>query len=256
MRSKLLLVIALYFLFSNLSLAQRKAFAPVKGEIVFSSTAIIPDTPYFVASLKEKNRRLVDYLVKKLNISSDDKVDTANLLTLMSGSINPKSFSENFDYHFLYRDSLIESYKTLNSKRSNSFSVINTKQFSYTDIMVFDDDTSGTDPVNFQYLKLKDKSIEEFRSEKKIIKGYECFKVIVTYRIDFNEENDFLEKIIDNEQCIAVCWVTDKIKSLFHPVSKEKEILEKYYPLEITYDNPLHKGLSTVYRLKSITLSD
>lgn len=256
MRSKLLLIITFYFLFSNLSLAQKKTFVPVKGEIVFSSTAIIPDTSYFLASLKENNRRLVDYLVKKLDIANDEKVDTASLLTLMSGSISPKSFSENFDYHFLYQDSLIESYKTLNSKRSNSFSIINTKQLNYTDLMVFDDDTSGTDPVNFQYLKLKDKNIKEFKSEKRVINGYECFKVVVKYKIDFGEEDDSLEKIIGNEQCIAVYWVTDKIQSLFHPVSKEKEILENYYPLEITYDNPLHKGLSLVYRLRSTSLSD
>ena len=250
------LIFIFFFLLSIKTFGQHKSFTPTRGEIAFSSTEIIPDTAYFVASIKDKNKKLVDRLIKKLNIDASEKIDTANILALMSSNISPELSADKSDYHFLYQDSLIESYKTINSKRTNSYSVINTKQAIYTDIMVFEDDTSSSDPVNFQYLKLKDINIQEFRGEKKVINGYECFKVTSTYKIVYSDEDEMIEAIAENEECKAVYWVTDKIKSPFHPISKEKEILDKYYPLEITYNNPVHKGMSLVYKLKSISLAN
>ncbi|MDQ8003651.1 MAG: hypothetical protein REI64_02560 [Pedobacter sp.] len=245
-----------FFLTSFSTFAQQKSFTPTRGEIVFSSSAIILDTAYFTNSLKENNKRLIKHLIKELAIDTSEKIDTINLLSLVNGNITPKSFSENSDFRFLYKDAIIESHKILNNKRSNSFSIIDTKHTNYSDVTVLGDDTNAVDPIDFRYLKMKDKNIREFRNEKRLINGYECFKVTFNYKVAFSEDEGFLAMISNNEQCSATYWVTEKIKSLFHPISKEKEILEKYYPLEITYENPLHKGLILQYKLKSINLSD
>lgn len=245
----------MFMLFNILCFAQQTKFKPRKGEITFISSAVIPDTTYFTNSLKESQTKFVDHLTKKLAIRSDEKIDTASLISLMGENINPNLFCEKAEYKHLYRDSIIESYKIIDGKKPYIFSIIEIKKSKYMDVTVMDEDTSATEPNDFRYIKSFEETIKEFRNEKKTINGYECFKVTSTYRISFNEDEEYLQKLTNDEKCFAVYWVTEKVNSLFHPVCKEKMILERYFPLELSYINPLHKGLILNYKLKSICLS-
>jgi len=243
-------------LFSILCFSQQTKFKPQKGEITFASFSVIPDTTYFTNSLKESHTRLVNHLVKKLDLPSDEKIDTAGLISLMDSNIKPSIFSEIADYKHVYKDSIIESTKTVGKQQASIFSIIDIKQSRYMDISVMGEDTSATEPSDFQYIKLTEEDINEFRTEKKTINGYECFKVTLNYKLSFNEDEEHLETLTNNEKCYAVYWVTENIDSIFHPVCREKIILEKYFPLEISYVNPLHKGVILNYKLKSISLSE
>lgn len=49
-------------------------------------------------------------------------------------------------------------------------------------------------------------------------------------------------------------WVTDKIKSLYHPIVFDKAILEKYYPLEILETQNDIRGFERRFRLEKIEL--
>ncbi|WP_343664568.1 hypothetical protein [Chryseobacterium mucoviscidosis] len=46
-------------------------------------------------------------------------------------------------------------------------------------------------------------------------------------------------------------WVTEEIRSIYHPAFKVKEILEKYYPLYIKQKNSLVPGM-----IRKIALHD
>ncbi len=255
MTRKLLLIYTCLVLPGIMCFAQQKRTNPIKGEIIFSSSAIIPDSAFFVKSLKESQKRFFNRFIKKLDDSNN--IDTAEMLFLMENHISPSMITETKDHYFLYKykGNSIESHQTDGKQKSNKFSIIDTQKSTITDVEIFDNDTVATDPINFSYTGVKEENIQELRHEKRIINGYECFKVIYTYKLDFLEDDDYLKVISNNEQSTATYWVTEKFQSLFHPVCKENSILEKYYPLEITYDNPLYKGLTVIYRLKSINLS-
>ena len=256
MTRKRLLVCTCLILSRMICFAQQTRTGPIKGEIIFSSYSIIPDSSFFVKSLKESQKRLVDHLVKKLDYN-DINIDTTEILSLMGSHISPSMFLKKKDYHFLYKykGSSIESHQIDGEQKSSKFSIIDSQKSTITDVEIFDNDTVATDPTIFSYTRIKEESLQELRNEKKVINGYECFKVIYTYKIDFLEDEDYLEVISNNEQSSATYWVTEKIQSLFHPVCKESSILKKYYPLEISYNDAFHKGLTAIYKLKSINLS-
>lgn len=100
---------------------------------------------------------------------------------------------------------------------------------------------------------IKNLKIQEFKKVKKIIKDIECFKIKLSYKkiTVFDEKNEFPEikipDIIVNYE--SEMWVTQKIKSIYHPAFKVKEVLEKYYPLEIKEIHDSSKGVVRIIRL-------
>lgn len=228
MTKKLLLIYICLVLSGVICFAQQKRTNPIKGEIIFSSSSIIPDSSFFIRSLKESQKRLVNHLVKKLNYN-DSNIYMAEILSLMGNDISPIMLAEAKDYYFLYKykGNSIESHQTDDfQKPSSNFSIIDTHKSTITDIEVLANDTLAKDPIDFSYTSVKEENLQELRNEKRIINGYECFKVIYTYKLDFLEDKDYLEAISNNEQSTATYWVTEKIQSLFHPVCKEKSILK------------------------------
>jgi len=91
-----------------------------------------------------------------------------------------------------------------------------------------------------------DYEIIEYRDETKLILGYECFKVVLKKKF---QENLHLT-IYDVEM-----YVTEAIKLNYSPVTRYKEILKKYYPLEITR-KPRNKVMAevTTWKIKTIDL--
>lgn len=88
MTRKLLLIYTCLILSGVICYAQQKKTSPIKGEIIFSSFSVIPDSSFFVKSLKESQKRLVSHLVKKLDYN-DSNIDTAEILSLMGNHIFP-----------------------------------------------------------------------------------------------------------------------------------------------------------------------
>ena len=143
----------------------------------------------------------------------------------------------------------------MDNEGRNHYSYIDQDSSTYMMIQVLSGDTIGTESFNFEYQKNKDVSIKELKSDQKIINGFKCFKVIYQYKENF-DDNELSEILTSNEYSSTEFWVTEEIKSLFHPVYRVKEILEKYYPLEITEKSALAKGFKVIYRLKKNDLSN
>ncbi|WP_108804935.1 hypothetical protein [Aquimarina sp. Aq107] len=90
---------------------------------------------------------------------------------------------------------------------------------------------------------------EEIREDQKIINGYNCYKVNYNYTPD--------SAVGDPGQTIFMfttlsMYVTEEIKFLYHPIIKDNEILEKYYPLEIVRTMQLTRGKEDKYTLKEL----
>lgn len=93
-------------------------------------------------------------------------------------------------------------------------------------------------PDNFEII--------EYRNETKLILGYQCFKVLVRKKFQSNLHLT----IYDIEM-----YVTEDIKVSYSPITRSKEILDKYYPLEITR-KPRNEVMAEViiWKIKTIDL--
>lgn len=168
-------------------------------------------------------------------------------------------FSETSDlslsYQHIFRDSIIVSSQKIQGIWAHD--LINTNKSTYTSV---DDSTTlvlESDPIKYEYSFENNPKVVEYRNEYKIISGYKCFKVVYEQLLDSTTIRD--KNITPPEIGYTIkkeFWVTDKIKTMFNPVCREKVILEKYYPLEIHYSDTLYPNITLTYKLKSISISE
>ncbi len=59
-----------------------------------------------------------------------------------------------------------------------------------------------------------------------------CYKVKIIQTGDYLSRSFYSNYIIDSK-IITEMYVTDSIKLDYHPIIKNKQILKKYYPMEI-----------------------
>lgn len=168
----------------------------------------------------------------------------------------------------LYSQKELDKYTTIFYYKKINDSIIecSTDKDTYSDSSIFINTKISREfydypyPINdFSYKipfeNIKDLKIQELKKEKRIIKGIKCFKINVSYTvvIIFDKKNEFPglkvpDRIINLE---SEMWVTEKIKSIYHPAFKVKEILEKYYPLEIKEKNNSIKGIVRIIRIQN-----
>lgn len=88
----------------------------------------------------------------------------------------------------------------------------------------------------------------EYRDQTKVILGYKCFKVLLKKKF----QNNSRSVIYDFEM-----YVTEDIDLNYNPANRNKDILEKYYPLEII-KKPRQEvmGEVTVWKVKHIDLNN
>lgn len=215
---------------------------------------------------KKGEKEAIDKLENKMNPFVDGLVES------LGGTISKKDIEQNKQYS----DSLVNS---LSQKELDKYSKVFHYQYIDKAIWkrwetkkddeiltypVFTDFTKGKEYYKYPYdgieeypyifEKIKDLKIQEFRKEKKKIQGIECFKIRCLYSQiteyeKFDEVSSFPDEIDHIESEI---WVTENIKSTYHPAFKVKEILEKYYPLEIIEKNSEAPGRIRKTILKEI----
>lgn len=153
--------------------------------------------------------------------------------------------------HHEFKGDKIISYRTTDGIRGDYYSIINTKTGLNGMVAKRDSDVVHLPelPYYTPYAKGSTIKIIEYPKEVKKINGFDCFK-LTAVTTSYIDEDDFSSlEITTNYEM----WVTDKIKCLYHPVVWLKEVLEKYYPLEIIESSDMLAG-KTVYSLSSFSL--
>lgn len=244
-------------LFSSIIVCAQLTIIPKKGKIVFTSENIVYDEGLFRADMKIKQQKMINQIRSEMGFEEGQNVDTTILRQFLNTSIMADFMSKrkDIDYTHVYENRFIKSFESVDDEEPNHYSYINQDSSTYMMIQVLSGDTIGTESFSFAYQKNKDVSIKEFKSDQKIINGLKCFKVIYQYKENFDDD-ELSEILTSNEYSSSEFWVTDKIKSLFHPVCRVKEILEKYYPLEIIEKSALAKGFKVIHKLKKNDLSN
>ena len=81
-----------------------------------------------------------------------------------------------------------------------------------------------------------------YKDSIKSINGFNCYKVLISEK--FGDDS--------NSMKYKEMYVTEEIHSLYHPVQIRKELLEKYYPLEVKLYSDFLSDKVTIYKTKSI----
>jgi hypothetical protein len=182
-------------------------------------------------------------------------VDTAKINQVIKGSagamiglMESELFKDKsgYTYHHEYKDEILTQYKSRNDNQEDLLT-INTKTRMFSN----DFTEAYYDFANNNIIDIK-----ELRNEIKLIKNFKCFKVVYTYSEGDSEEEQlpYFAELMNGYKYTREMWVTDKIKSEFHPLVKDREILTKYYPVEITEYSDMTKGMVDKYELITLQL--
>ncbi|MCY1662677.1 hypothetical protein [Chryseobacterium sp. SL1] len=191
-------------------------YKSAKGEIVFRETSIITNKKLFDESLKTAKENFKESLIKSLLKEEENTGKEKEIEEMCNLSADA--------LEMIYTEDSTEMY-----------------------VYKFEDNLQDFS----KNIILK---VSEDKKSKKIIKGYDCYKVIYQYK-ENNEHADEEYKIYaKNTIYRREMWVTEKIKSLYHPIVFDKIILEKYYPLEILETQSDIKGFERRFKLEKIEL--
>lgn len=191
-------------------------YKSARGEIVFRETSIITNKKLFDESLKKVRENFKESLIKSLLKEEENTGKEKEIEEMCNISADALKM--------IYTEDSTEIY-----------------------VYKFEDNLQDFS----KNIILK---VSEDKKNKKIIKGYDCYKVIYEYK-ENNEHADEEYKIYaKNTIYQREMWVTEKIKSLYHPIVFDKIILEKYYPLEILETQSDIKGFERRFKLEKIEL--
>ncbi|TDE42868.1 hypothetical protein E0I26_11865 [Flavobacterium rhamnosiphilum] len=237
--SKLLILI---LIISNLLYSQNETIVPKNGAIVFIKKEIITDTLLYKKSFDKSFYKMLLEAKKEVLMERGNKIsqipDSINqqlnqMFEMMKSiamqeiiSNKPKSLIK---YHHTYNNYEIEEFISVNDKYLNKKKITNSTDFQNDDLLAIT-------------------GIEEYKNETKTIKGLKCFRVVMYY-FDLEMPSGF--KSLLN---IMELWVTEDIKSKFHPFIKSNEILEKYFPLQVKHTIKDVEGMYTSYEILDFSL--
>lgn len=250
------------FIITTFSFSQNKTIVPTSGTIVFERKEIITDSIKYKESIRSLNKLIISEFKKEFlsnKAENGEEVDTLQLNNIVQSmpsmeSFIPISTNEVKKFHHEFDKEKIVFFITQNEKKISRDLEINTKEVypdpteikTQNNINGYETVTEYYGSFKFQYSNNHINEIKENRNEKKVLNGFSCFKVIYSFKEPKDDYIGFTN--------IREIWVTEKIKTVFHPVIMEKKILEKYYPLEIVEYSDLMKGLITTYKISEFSI--
>lgn len=226
----------------NLLNAQNDTIVPKNGAIVFIKKEVITDTLLYKNSYEKvfdkalleatkealmergyKNGQIPDSISQQLNKMF------AMVKSLAMEDIITNEPQNVIKYHHSYNNSEIEEFISVNDENLEKKKITDSIDFQDDDLLVIT-------------------GIEEYKNETKTIKGFKCYRVVMYY-FDFGEPAG-LRSLLN----IMELWVTENIKSKFHPFIKSNEILEKYFPLQVKHSIKDVEGRYTSFEILDFSL--
>ena len=265
--------IVLLFLNTMVS-AQNKTITPKNGTISFKVQEIITDSLAYRASNKKmlKDMFLVHGKSLKEEMETKDTLQLNQMIEEFSKSADfffeeltfnePKEnksvvmiyYKDSINYHWTNDYGVIGSENIINIK---AFPEPQTKFRAAIQKLIENNDDVYSERKEYDYYYSNNIiEIKENKKETKKVNGFDCFKVIYTFIEDGLDETDEFATFMKKYPQTREIWVTNKIKSPFHPIVREKEIIEKYYPLEIKQYSKEFKGIEENYTITTFSLSN
>jgi hypothetical protein len=225
-----------------LSYSQNKTIVPTTGTIVFEKKEVITDTLMYETSFEKifesalpvmKRELLNEKDIGNCNIPDSINQQMDQILEMVKAMTMQEMFSNKqkdiVRFHHIYNGSEIEKHISSNNR------FLKKEKLSTLDTL-----------YNQTFSAVSE--IKEYRMETRTIKGFKCFKIVMCY-FDLEQPPGF-NSLLN----IMELWVTEYIKSKFHPFINESIILEKYYPLEIKHSIKNVEGMFTLYEISEFSI--
>jgi len=215
---KIISFFILFISFSTTYAQNSRIITPTKGEIVFREFTKITNRDLFVKSLKNSKEKFKQSLKQSFIRDSINKDKVQQIEEMV------KSTADAMEY--IFKEDSTEIYQC-------KFNELMEQSFSENVIL----------------------KISVNKKSRKIINGYDCFKVMYQYKENTDTADEDYLTFTANTIYQREMWVTEKIKSLHHPVIFDKSILEKYYPLAIVETQNDIEGFERNYILETLTVN-
>lgn len=258
---RILVFLSLAFLINTYG-QSRKTLNPKTGKITFKQNIKIIDQKAIDATVQIASEKFVNSTIKiakeRIKENGEQMIGEVSFNEGMARG----AFNDNFNPNYLkgstllykweFKDSIITYTLTFNKKYPPIYynKIERKNKTLTTNIALNHNDPYSHRTKNYEYIVEKSYKVTEYRGQTKIINGYNCFKVIVE-TLDHEGKpqsaNDFMNFTF-------VMYVTEAIKCEYHPITKFKKVLDKYYPLEIIETNNAVKGYEKVFTLTEIDL--
>lgn len=250
-----LLIFFLSFLSCNVGNYSKdvSALIPNDGEIVFRQQFVIEDHQKYDSSYNMFKENLKTHLFQSIKEERSDVEAPMNrqMFDAAMNNIQPPAFQNNIDSAFhkhIYQDSLIISFKYLKDsvKPIEDYLILSTQSDTFQ-YLSKNDSSTFYDKKKLRRQLNDSVRVEEFRNDQIEISGYKCFKVIL-YKI---VTLDGFRGRVKQEM-----YVTEQIRSPYHPIIWSEKILRNYYPLKIKEYNVDIRGAHLEYNIIKNTLSN
>jgi hypothetical protein len=222
----------------------------LNGTITFEVEEKLTDEPKFNQSLKKLLRKVDSVLIKKkVNIGQQYSMMIPTLKLVYDPRERNDIIPISLKYEF--NDSIVTSTVLKYNRINGYIKEIDTNGGVYK-LISPRDSTVFKKGLEYEFKENTYCSLKEFRDSVKVINGYNCFKVVITEKESRSFEGINFIDLFPNSYKFTEVYVTEDIKSLFHPIIVDKEILSKYYPLEIKQFSDLLKGYQVYLYAKEI----
>lgn len=219
------------------------------GTVAYIKQSKVIDTAAFKKSSSIFIKNMIDSVKSQaIAVKTTLKEDTSGIND-MTAAFETLIFQE------IFKTELTEKYIDELQKDKIANFIIETEgnkrerfNFNYADHLVYN--SYNSEEIENYFDSEEITSLKEYKTERKVIKGYNCFKIVYIYREKFDNEEFHMPKMIMEREL----WVTDKIIVPFHSIVRSPEILSKYYPIEITEKMKGVNGFETSYVIENISI--
>lgn len=224
------------------------------GSLIFEISEKVSDE-----LLLESRLKLMDSILEKNQSSVYKELKALNINPVFDPRLHMlKSLSS----HIVIKDSIIYTFKGKINKSNNTYETYkhlkyNLNENRYSTLIPHDTLTSYGKKEDIIYKEESDiVEILEFKRDRKVISGFNCFKIKVKIQNKISDEDVELKPIFDLfPYTYYDMYVTKGIKIPIHPHMQYRSILNKYYPLEITEYSDVTKGFEKNIKIRQMSLS-
>lgn len=246
-------LVIIFLIISNIIFSQNKVIVPTSGTIVFVKEEKIFDKDLFIKSFKDLMPQMKAKMKEEIfieRLADGKKTDTILLNAEVDKMI--QNFEMMLPFMIDEPNQRIKIHHEFNKDIITKFYTINDLQNNKIYINRVSNEVKNE---NDEYVEIEDNKIInlfEYKNETKSINGFTCFKVVYSFDEILTSDLDYFDVLFTSKK--REMWVTDKIKCDYHPILNEKEIIGKYYPLEII-EIPLEiKGTFTLYKIETLNI--
>lgn len=237
----------LFFFLFSISLFSQHTCKKFPDKLIFKIQSEIQNESEFENSFSTFSATIDSALIKLYGKNEMSSLNRPTLRLQYDPRQNNNIIPVKFEYE--YNKTFIKSTVYRTGRVTGNIKIINPKNATYK-LISPRDSAIVKQNLKYNFKNINAVEIDVFKDSTKNILGYKCFKIIIKERENGSYNKIAFSDLFSKAYIYTEMYVTKKIKSLYHPLVSDKNILNKYYPLEIKKYSDILKGYSVIMTTK------